>query len=128
MPGSREAWERVLAAIEADARRAEALLATPAEEFPADRDEDSADDGQAGPASTGLPADWLLPAPAVLPPLEVMPPVPEELSEHILELRAEVIRLQGELAEALRSLPQSQPRRVVLAARAEVAAYLDRRL
>ena len=36
MTSSREAWERVLAAVEADARRAEAVLHAPPESFLAD--------------------------------------------------------------------------------------------
>jgi hypothetical protein len=128
MPGSREAWERVLAAIEAETRRAETLLATPVEEFPTNDDRDDSSDSAATPSSRGLPADWMLPTSTALPPLEAMPPVPAELSERILALRAEIIRLRDEMAEALRLLPQSQPRSMALATAIETPSYLDRRL
>lgn len=121
MTTSREAWERVLAAVEADARRTEALLQTPPEEFAARSDElDAA-------SLPGLPADWLLPMISNLPPLETMPPVPEELSDRILELRAQIIDLQDQLATALRDIPRA-PARKMVAASAEVPAYIDRRL
>jgi hypothetical protein len=121
MTSSREAWERVLAAVEADARRAEALLQTPPEEFVEHTD-------QLTEASLpGLPADWLLPTATNLPPLETMPPVPEELSDRILELRAQILALQDELAAALRDIPRT-PARKMVAATAEVPAYIDRRL
>jgi hypothetical protein len=121
MTSSREAWERVLAAVEADARRAEALLQTPPEEFAERSDElDAA-------SAPGLPADWLLPTATALPPLESMPPVPEELSDRILELQAQIVSLQEELAAALRDIPRT-PGRKMVAAMAEVPAYIDRRL
>ena len=102
MTSSREAWERVLAAVEADARRAEAVLHAPPESFLADGHENPAADEA---RCSGLPADWLLPATTGLPPLESMPPVPEELSERILTLRAQIVALQTELAAALRDKP-----------------------
>ena len=57
MTSSREAWERVLAAVEADARRAEAVLHAPPESFLAEQQEAPA--AENAPCS-GLPADWLL--------------------------------------------------------------------
>ena len=125
MTSSREAWERVLAAVEADARRAEAVLHAPPESFLAEQQETPAAENA---ACSGLPADWLLPATTGLPPLESMPPVPEELSERILTLRAQIVTLQTELAAALRDIPRSQTRKVVAAAAVEVPSYIDRRL
>ena len=128
MTSSREAWERVLTAMDADARRAEALLHAAPESFLADNQQDGHDDAERNGHCTGLPADWLLPATTYLPPLESMPPVPEELSERILTLRAQIVTLQTELAAALRDIPRSQTRKVVAAAAVEVPSYIDRRL
>jgi hypothetical protein len=122
MTSSREAWERVLAAVEADARRAEALMQTPAEEF--------VESGDVLDAATvpGLPADWLLPTATTLPPLDTMPPVPPELSERILTLRSQIMRLQTELSSAMRDVARNLPRRPAAAVPVEVPAYIDRRL
>jgi hypothetical protein len=129
MSSSREAWERVLAAVEADARRAEALLHTPAEAFIESADANAATEEAAAAGPSGLPAEWLLPAAVELPSLDSMPPVPEELSERILALRAEIMRLQTELAAAIRTLPREQPRRLVAAgAVTQAPSYIDRRL
>ena len=122
MTTSREAWERVLTAVEADARRAEALLHAPPEEFAASCEE-------IDPAtSVGWPAEWLLPTSTGLPSMDSMPPVPEELSDRILELRAQIMALQDELSAALRDIPRAQPRRMVGAAAVEAPSYIDRRL
>jgi hypothetical protein len=123
MTSSRAAWERVLAAVEADARRAEAILQAPAEEFIQEPM-----DGDAESAPTGLPAEWLLPTSVELPPLESMPPVPQELSERILGLREQIRQLQEQLAAAMHALSRTQPRTLVNAASVEVPSYIDRRL
>lgn len=118
------AWERVLAAIEADTRRAEALLQAPAEEPPAE---------PAEPA-LAVPADWVLPgevvaAPAglpALPPLADMPPVPDHLRERIEDLKAQIDDLQGQLA---RVLDEWRPQRVVVTGPPQAQpVYVDRRL
>ncbi len=128
-----EAWERVLAAVEADARRAEALLRIPADEpLPADLVEDA---GVKLPPSFAVPADWVLPAEAppapaaglpALPALSQMPPVPPELRDRIEALRAEIADLQRQLACALEEW-QPQPLVVVAAPQAR-PVYVDRRL
>jgi hypothetical protein len=94
-------WEEVLAAVEADAAHAAALLA-------------------------GRPEDPLPAAtPPVLPALADMPAVPEELKDRIESLRDRIASLQDELTVALREwqLP-------VRSAPVSVAAahYLDRQL
>ena len=124
MPGSKQAWERVLAAVEADARRAEALLGTAPE---AVEPAELPDTVPTAPA--GVPADWLLPASSTteLPPLADMPPVPEELRERIESLRQRIDALQAELAAALRE--SRQPQRMVLACAAiKPPLFVDRRL
>jgi hypothetical protein len=125
MTSSRDAWERVLATVEAEARRAEALLQAPAEEFvPRQEAETAAVDSR----PTGLPAEWLLPMTDELPPLESMPPVPPELSDRILALRSQITQLQTELASAMRDIARHQPRTLVNAVPVEVPAFIDRRL
>ena len=128
-----EAWERVLAAVEADARRAEALLRIPADEpLPADLVENAAVEL---PPSLAVPADWVLPgevppAPAAalptLPPLSQMPPVPPQLRDRIEALRAQIADLQQQLARALEEW-QPQPLVIVAAPQAR-PVYVDRRL
>lgn len=99
MSGSKQAWERVLAAVEADARRAEALLVAPQDDQP--EPGNPAGDGRLD----GVPAEWMLPGGATeLPPLTNMPAVPEELRERIESLRYRIDALQTELAEAIREL------------------------
>jgi hypothetical protein len=118
---NKQAWERVLAAVEADARRAEALLQSPAEPAPST--------SPAPDVLVGVPADWLLPASsAELPSLADMPPVPPELRARIEALRDQIEVLQGELASAL--CEWRQPQRMVLAgvAHDEPPVYVDRRL
>lgn len=89
----------MLAAVAADARRAEALLAD-------------------------LP---VTPSELVLPPLAAMPPVPVELRERIEQLRTQIDELQAQLAETLRGW--QPPRRMVLAgAVPRPPVYVDRRL
>ncbi|MCU1659518.1 MAG: hypothetical protein JWO57_4174 [Pseudonocardiales bacterium] len=107
MSGNLE-WKQVLAAVEADAARAEAAL-----------------------RPTGPPdgsGEWLL-APAVLPPLAEMPPVPEELRSHIESLRERIDALRDELAEALHRWehPARRPA-IAVSASTEPARYVDRRL
>jgi hypothetical protein len=124
----RDAWERVLAAVEADALRAEALLRAPGASFepslplPPDMDEGGRD--HADP----VPADWKLPSAVELPPLESMPPVPEELSERILALRSQIIELQAQLSAAMQAIPRPHPRHTVAVVSAEAPAFIDRRL
>lgn len=122
MPGSKEAWERVLAAIEADALRSEALLRAVEGETTAAQQEP-----EHAPADVALPAEWLLPSTVELPPLDAMPPVPTELSERILDLRSQILGLQAELAEAMRNLPKP-PRAALAPTPAEVPSFIDRRL
>lgn len=119
-----EAWERVLAAVEADAQRAAALLRAPTTATVPTDDEPGHDDA-------AVPADWLLPAMSVetvLPPLAEMPPVPAELRERIETLRAQIDDLRVQLAEALRDW--QQPRRMVLTGSppAKEPVYVDRRV
>jgi hypothetical protein len=114
----KQAWERVLAAVEADARRAEALLHAPPEPIaPVQPD-----------PLTGVPADWLLPTPSGdLPAVSEMPPIPPELRERIETLRDQIGELQAELTTALRELRQP-PRMVLAGVAAEPPVYVDRRL
>lgn len=93
-------WERVLAAMEADAARAAALL-TGAQDEPHDDGPDT------GAANTGVPATWRLPTPDAttvptpLPDPGEMPPIPDELRDRIVALREQILQLQGELASAM---------------------------
>ena len=111
----------MLAAIEADALRSEALLRS-TEDGP---DESGTETAPA--ADVALPAEWLLPSVVELPALETMPPVPPELSERILALRSQILSLQTELADAMRNLPKP-PRAALAPAPAEVPSFIDRRL
>lgn len=123
MPGNAQEWEQVLAAIEADARRTELLLqAAPEQLLPGGASIVDADD-----QPHGVPAEWLVPVTSELPALESMPPVPEELSERILDLRGEIIRLQSELAAAMRDIPRQQAR-IGLPPAAEPPSFIDRLL
>jgi hypothetical protein len=88
-----ESWAAVLADVEADVRRAEQLLATPAA-------------AGAGAATAGAPAEAMLPGTfrqmseaswAELPAFDDMPPVPAELTQRIHLLRAEIVALQAEI-------------------------------
>jgi hypothetical protein len=124
MSGSKQAWERVLAAVEADARRAEALLGAPAEDLP-----EPEPPGE-GIGQPGVPAEWMLPGGATeLPPLSQMPAVPEELRERIESLRDRIDALQAELAEAMREL--RRPRPAVLTGASSATStphFVDRRI
>lgn len=124
MAGSAQAWERVLTAIEADTRRAEALLQAAPEDLVPDTAPSIGSDGD---RPRGVPAEWLVPVASELPPLDTMPPVPEELSDRILDLRGEIIRLQSELAAAMRDIPRQQAR-IGLQPAAEPPSFIDRRL
>lgn len=89
---SHQRWERVLAAIEAEARRAEALLAAQSEESVV---------VEAVPSEpVAVPADWLLLAPGE---------VPAELRDRIVELQERVAALQAGLARALREWTPRSP-------------------
>lgn len=139
---SKQRWERVLNAVEAETRRAEALLDT----IDGDRTDDSADTQQTL-VSMAVPSDWLLPnaepglgseivdpveafnshQPLELPPLDQMPPVPHELGERILTLRTRIMELQEELAQAMREWrPLSVP--LPPAPRSRRPIYVDRQL
>ncbi|HZC72233.1 MAG TPA: hypothetical protein VE442_16180 [Jatrophihabitans sp.] len=96
-------WDEVLAAVEADADRAAALLAAPPE--------------------APLPADG---APLILPNLGSMPAVPERLRERIETLRDRIGELQRELTDALREWHVPAPVGQVRVAAAP--QYLDRAL
>lgn len=135
---NRQRWERVLNAVEADARRAEALLAQV--------ERDSA--VELADASLAVPAEWLLPkapdagrAPegvdpveaylttpaSELPAIEDMPPVPAELRDRIVGLQAHIRELQSELEQALREwqpVAQQAPMRPV----PPRPQYVDRQL
>ncbi len=132
-----EAWERVLAAVEADARRAEALLRIPAHEaLPADLVAELAAEPVPEPP-LAVPANWVLPgevpvvpAPTAalteLPPLAQMPPVPPELRERIEALQAQITELQRQLVSALE---EWQPQRVVVTTAPQAQpVYVDRRV
>ena len=123
-----EAWERVLAAVAAEAKRAEALLPGPPRETAAVAD-----------GVTGLPTEWMLPTnhagAAILPPLSEMPPVPPELRERIESLRDHIETLQAELAAAMAESRRTSgqaarhPQRpVVVALPAEQPVFVDRRV
>jgi len=121
---SKQQWERVLAAVEADARRAEALLL-------ADEQAAAADETETGPAP--VPADWLLPTtnPTGLPPIEQLPAIPEELRERIVALRAHILALQAELTSALRTWQHSQRATLgtgLVGTAAQPPVYVDRHL
>jgi len=122
---SKQQWERVLAAVEADARRAEALLLADEQAAAA------AEETEAGPAP--VPADWLLPTtnPAGLPPIEQLPAIPEELRERIVALRAHILALQAELTSALRTWQHSQRATLgtgLVGTAAQPPVYVDRHL
>ncbi len=70
-------WERVLHAVEADARRAEALLA--ADEWQHEH----------------------IAASEELPPLAEMPPLPDELVADVQALQTRIMTLQDELKTAM---------------------------
>ncbi|HEY3737694.1 MAG TPA: hypothetical protein VGL26_09630 [Jatrophihabitans sp.] len=111
---SKQRWERVLKTVEADARRAEALLAALAAQ-------DEAKPEPAESTTLAIPTSWLLPTADVseqrelvdpveaftsheaeaLPDFDEMPEVPEELSERILAIRTRIMELQAELTAAL---------------------------
>ena len=116
-----EAWERVLAAVAAEAKRADALLHGPA-----------ADVTPAPLTPAGLPTEWMLPTAAnspVLPPLSEMPPVPPEMRERIEELQAELAAAMSELRRAGANGDGYVVRRpVVVAMPAEQPVYVDRRV
>lgn len=124
-----EAWERVLAAVAAEATRAEAVLSGSAVVAqPVQHD------------VVGVPTEWMLPTnpagAAILPPLSQMPPVPPELRERIESLREHIDDLQGQLTAALgewrRTSAQGgwrQPvRPVVVSMPAEHSVFVDRRV
>lgn len=123
---SNEAWERVLAAVEADTARAAALL-----------EPDPADLAQPDPASsahdTSIPATWRLPSSpdptlVALPDPKDMPPIPEELRERIERLRDRIESLQKDLARALAEAARTAPRAVRIPTHQPAPGYVDRRL
>lgn len=136
---NRQRWERVLNAVETDARRAEALLAQV--------QRDSAEEAGVEQA-LAIPAEWQLPtatdtarAPegvdpveaylttpaSELPAIEDMPPVPAELRDRIVGLQTHIRELQSELEQALREwqpVAQQAPMRPV----PPRPQYVDRQL
>lgn len=105
-PVSPQSWEDVLAAVEADVVRSEALVASAAD--------------------VDAPLDLAGTAALVLPPLAAMPPVPEHLRERVGRLRDRIRDLEAELAATLREwqLPTRPAPRVAVAA----PRFLDRRV
>lgn len=134
MTGENEAWVAVLAAVEADMLISRELVSgngTGGIDAGRPGAADGIFSGALGPMSLGAPA----PPPApVLPPLDQMPPVPEELGERILELRAQIIELQFELAAQLKTFRARQAglrragRAVSPIPTTWQAHYVDRRL
>lgn len=136
MTMDKDRWARVLSAVEAEARHAEALL----EALNSEQAEEVAEHGLA------VPTSWLLPSstatahepvdpftafmsrePVELPALDQMPEVPEELGERITQLQARIAQLQGELAEAIRDW-QPAPRRTSFPQASRPPVYVDRQL
>jgi hypothetical protein len=122
---SKQQWERVLAAVEADARRAEALLLADEQAAAAVEEADA--------AAARVPADWLLPTtnPSSLPPIEQLPAIPEELRERIVALRSHILALQAELTSALRTWQHSQRATLgtgLVGTAAQPPVYVDRHL
>lgn len=149
----RQAWQRVLAAVEADAARATALLAgrdaNDATDHSGDGTGDRPDDrageptgdktdgegvpdvrkrSEAGAAPDGVPAVWRLPAQRdhELPDLADMPPIPADLRERIRGLRDRIDALQVDLARALQLARTMRADRVPV--RNAAPGYIDRRL
>jgi len=135
---NRQRWERVLNAVETDARRAEALLA----QVQLDSAEEPSEHALA------VPADWLLPTTAdtgrapegvhpveaylstpasELPDFDDMPPVPTELRERIVGLQRHIRELQMELEQALREW-QPAPPQAALRPAPPRPQYVDRQL
>lgn len=130
MAGPNLAWERVLAAIEADTRKAAALLAEPEPE-PAPE----APDGDDAERTARIPADWMLPVTPVssdpltgLPKLSDMPPVPEELRERVERLQAEIDVVRAELIAALAKQRQIRVPHIGRSTTRQAPAFVDRRL
>jgi hypothetical protein len=123
-------WAAVLAAVELDVRRTQALLAaTPAE--PPTRCAGAP--AEAMLPSTGSPAairQYSDAAWAELPAFQDMPPVPEALSERIRALRADILALQvqltAELAQWRATQTARRPRELAPAA-SGAAFFVDRR-
>jgi hypothetical protein len=91
------AWERVLAAVEADACRVETLLGVGVV-------------GRGAGAAGAVPAEWLLLGPVPeLPAPDQMPLPPRGLRAHIASLCCRIAALRDEVAEALRGWPQPPP-------------------
>ncbi|SHG26753.1 hypothetical protein SAMN05443575_1868 [Jatrophihabitans endophyticus] len=87
-----QTWEQVLATVEADVHRTEALLHEPLHVSDAVL-------AYLAPAATQLPV-----VEPMVPPLSAMPPVPPELAERIRDLRARVVALQSQLREEMAAL------------------------
>jgi hypothetical protein len=115
--GGTEAWEAVLAAVEADVCRTEAIFHPAA----------SASTTALTPAETMLP----LPEPPPLPSLGQMPPVPPELLERITELKSRIDELRSELETCLAAARQQSDafvmRPPVRSLATETAHFVDRR-
>lgn len=100
-----QSWDEVLAAVEADVRRTEELLAQERAET------------AAPPTGYLAPAQWQLPTTGPeLPPLDQMPAIPAELRDRIRELRVRIVALQVELTHELAELRAAQSGPVARAA------------
>lgn len=113
-PRSSESWDRVLAAIEADAAKAAALLMSDDASVQAgiEYDDVPAARPPGDDAPTDVPATWRLPgdpsqADAGLPASSDMPPIPPELRDRIIALRTRITQLQSDLSDAMAEARQS---------------------
>lgn len=112
-----DSWEAVLAGVEADVRRAEALVEAP----------------PVSSARALTPAELMMPAaeePVLLPPLSQMPPVPLQLVERITTLRARITELQADLERCLaaaRRTDQLPARPLLMPPAVEQPHFVDRR-
>jgi hypothetical protein len=119
MTDAKTPWELVLADVEADVQRSEALLAPAVLSY-------------LDPAKPLAPAELMLPAGTVtLPPLSDMPPVPPELLNRITTLRERIIALRAELEAELAEASQIYALRSTALHPAMVTAapqFVDRRI
>ena len=129
MQTTQASWEQVLAQVEEDVRRTEAMLAGAAMATNAA----AAVDGQ-----HLAPAEMMLPAAGPeLPPLVSMPPIPVEMLDRIVALRARINALREEIESELSQWRQGQGRqstdavahlRAASAAAAAPPRFVDRQL
>jgi hypothetical protein len=98
-------WDDVLAQVEDDVARTEALLSAAA--VAARPAATSGDEVTLAPAETMLPSDVLAPFVATgpdLPAISSMPPIPPELLDRIVALRSRIQALRMEIATELTQL------------------------